>query len=163
MDDSRISDRQPKNQPAGQPERAAYRRLQVLKYRAAGVSYRDIAESLGTGLGTVFRDDKTALGELAKLTNQETALRRALEDTRLDNYLLKLQADLQSDDPDRKLRAIDRALRISERRSRLWGLDIPVVAPQVQVTLTPTELAALSDDELDRLITHLELGQIRAA
>ncbi len=100
MDDSRISDRQPKNQPAGQPERAAYRRLQVLKYRAAGVSYRDIAESLGTGLGTVFRDDKTALGELAKLTNQETALRRALEDTRLDNYLLKLQADLQSDDPE---------------------------------------------------------------
>jgi hypothetical protein len=47
------------------------------------------------------------------------------------------------DDGDRVLRAIDRLVRVSERKSKLWGLDAPAVHRIENTTLVDEEIAAM--------------------
>jgi hypothetical protein len=94
----------------------------VLRLVEAGGSYRDIARQLGVSFGQIARDVRYVLDELAANSVETAARYRTLELARLD--LLQLacwQPAIHGD-----LGAIDRALRISERRSRLLGLDLPV-------------------------------------
>lgn len=94
------------------------RKLKALELRKAGYDYRRIGETLGCSVTQAHRDVAAAL----KLTLQEPADDvRALEVERLDNMLRALWRDVSAGNHG----AIDRALRVMERRAKLLGLDAP--------------------------------------
>ena len=87
----------------------------------AGMPYRQIAGALGVSLGTIAKDVKIILGrmqrEQVKLATEHALIMLAQHDRMLN----VLWSDVQGG----KLDAIDRALRILERKARLLGLDKP--------------------------------------
>lgn len=96
--------------------------LKALELRKAGVSYQRIADSLGyKSASGAHKAVQTAL----KKTLQEPAddLRR-LEVERLDAALAAVWSSVLKG----QYGAVDRFLRIQERRARLLGLDAPTKA-----------------------------------
>ena len=91
----------------------------VLQLRLAGATYDEIARSLG------FRDrsgPKRAFDRIMDETIREASEQaRELELSRLD----RLQRSIWPKAVEGHLGAVDRALAISDRRSRLLGLDRP--------------------------------------
>jgi hypothetical protein len=93
-----------------------------LRLRLAGYSHRDIAAQLGVAPSSAYKRVRHALDELNK-TNLESAEQlRALELLRLDELLSSLWDTAIAGD----LRAVDRVLKVMERRAKLLGLDAPV-------------------------------------
>lgn len=99
--------------------KASDKQLTALRLRKAGVSYLDIAQQLGyRGASGAHAAVKSAL----KRTLQEPADElRNLELERLDAMLMGIWQQCQNGNQG----AIDRALRIMERRAKLLGLDAP--------------------------------------
>ena len=92
---------------------------QAVRLRKAGVTYDQIAAQLH------YANRSSARRAVARLLQANTAEvvddLRTLEDGRLDDMLRAIYgAAVQGD-----LATIDRILRISERRAKLWGLDAP--------------------------------------
>lgn len=100
------------------------RTKQALEYRKAGLAYAAIAERLG------YRDRRTAWqavhNALMKTLREPADEVRALEVERLDALYLQMFSRAMKGDYG----AVDRCIKISERRAKLLGLDAPVkVAP----------------------------------
>lgn len=95
------------------------RQRQALELRKAGVGYQAIADRLGyKDHSGAYRAVKTAL----RKTLQEPADElRAVEVERLDAMLLGLWTKAKAGD----LLAVDRVLKIMDRRADLLGLDAP--------------------------------------
>ncbi len=96
------------------------RQLMALKLRKAGITYEDIAAQLGykSAVGAYH-----AVTAALRVTLQEPADEvRKLELERLDAMLLAIWQRVTKGDYG----AIDRALRVIERRAKLLGLDAPV-------------------------------------
>ncbi len=105
----------------------ASRRKVVSAKLVAGETYREIAEFLNVSIGTVANDVKLILGrwQREQITNSGEYAR--LEVRRLD---LALNAIWDKVITGGDLYAIDRLLKISERKAKLLGLDRPFkVAP----------------------------------
>ena len=112
---------------------AAERRERALQLRAQGYRYRQIADELGyCDTSSAWNAVKQALDELNQRTADQADRYRMLEDQRLDmlaaplwRRLTRTVTDPQTGDEttEPNYRAIDRLLRIAERRARLWGLD----------------------------------------
>lgn len=148
---------------AAEESRAAY------QLRLTGATYRDIAARLGLGLATVHARIET---HIAEQVNPLAAELRQLELDRLDALSLKAYEVLESDhvvvqhgkivrdeqgqpvkDHGPVLAAIDRLVRISERRSRLLGLDSPVKVDAHIERLEP------GDIELHQMIAEAKQRQ----
>lgn len=86
--------------------------------RLAGMTYRDIAKELGR---TELTCRKLVKSALAKATAESVDEYRQIEAERLDVLLVAIwkQAVVEKD-----LAAIDRVLKIMERRAKLFGLDL---------------------------------------
>jgi orotate phosphoribosyltransferase-like protein len=97
------------------------RRLEALDLRKAGFTYRAIATQLKITHETARSDVMTALKQLSERQDTETAEYRNLELERLDRMMLAVWSDALKG----HLGAVDRVLKISERRARLMGLDAP--------------------------------------
>lgn len=96
---------------------AAERRSRALDLRKAGATYDQIAQQLGfANRGNAQRAVQTALREITAEPAREVL---TLELERLDTMLLGLWSDARRG----KLGAVDRVLRIQERRARYQGLD----------------------------------------
>lgn len=96
---------------------ALEKQTQALKLRLAGVSYEDIARTVGyKGPSGAYQAVKAAM----KKTLQEPAddLRK-IEVARLDEALRAIWPKVKKGD----LLAIDRYLKISDRRAKLLGID----------------------------------------
>lgn len=81
------------------------------------------------------RDVSRELGRIQDDLAIEANSVRALELERLDSYLLVIARDVQKGD----LAAIDRALKISERRAKLLGIDAAIdikVSERVNAEMT---------------------------
>jgi Ni,Fe-hydrogenase III large subunit len=102
-----------------QEVKAYERQKEALSLRLVGLSYDAIAERLGfANRSGSFRAVQAAL----KKTLQEPADElRTLELERLDSMLLPLMAQAKKGNQG----AVDRVLRIMERRAKLLGLDAP--------------------------------------
>ncbi|MGC8035671.1 hypothetical protein ACP3WA_26540, partial [Salmonella enterica] len=74
----------------------------------------------------------------------EAAQLRVIEGRKLDHYELKLQADINKGD----VPAINTAIRISERRCRMMGLDMP---QQHEITVSKEE-EALADQLVEEFL-----------
>jgi hypothetical protein len=97
------------------------RRAKALELRKGGSSYRAIAKKLNTDVATAYKDVDVALKSLVQMNTASASELREIELERLDAMLLSISDNLKNG----HLGAIDRALRIMERRARLLGLDMP--------------------------------------
>lgn len=99
--------------------RAHERRMAAVELRKAGYTYDAIASAVGyTNRGTAYRAIKAALDAAQREAGTELL---ELELQRLDDMLLGCFARARGGD----LFAIDRVVRIAERRAKLLGLDAP--------------------------------------
>jgi len=95
------------------------RQMQALTLRKAGVSYQSIADALGyKTAGGAWVAVKAALKKRVQEPADEL---RTLELDRLDDMLKAIAPHVQAGN----LTAIDRALKIQDRRAKLLGLDMP--------------------------------------
>ncbi|MBW4575689.1 MAG: hypothetical protein KME08_10440 [Aphanothece sp. CMT-3BRIN-NPC111] len=111
---------------AGKKETATLRRVTAIELRMTGMSYAAIARQLNISLAQAYRD---CAESLRLLSEQELGLikqLRQLESERLDQALASIYPQVLKG----SLSAIDRLIKISERRSKLFGLDAPIVQVQ---------------------------------
>lgn len=107
----------------------------ALELRLTGMSYRAIAEALGVSdHSTIAQRVQIALKEIIR-EPAENVLKMELE--RLDKMLLGMWKKAAAGD----LQALDRALKIQDRRARYLGLDAPTKTQEVPV-------ASLTDEQL---------------
>lgn len=97
------------------------RRVKVTQFRLAAWSIRDIAAHLKCSVGTVHSD----LAEVECRTRDESdsamKVERMISLQRLDVATKGLWPAIESGDPD----AIDRLVKLDQRRAKLLGLDKP--------------------------------------
>jgi hypothetical protein len=141
----------------GQVETIAERRAIALELRKAGAPYREIARQLGIDLHTAHADIDAELSALRETTVERAEALRALELGRFDRMVEGLWPQIEKGSPP----AVCAAIRVSERRSRLIGLDEPThtrteLSGSLGVT-TDTQLKALRED----LLQWLDFDELR--
>jgi hypothetical protein len=148
------------------PEVAA-RRSQVLALRTEQVPYAEIAQRLSVPESTARTDYQRAIEQLNRERNEQAGLAIAVEEAKLDaleraawQVLRARHITVQHGkivrgedgepviDDAPTLNAIDRILKIAERRARLLGHDAPVRS-RIEVT------DAL-DTQIEQLVAELE-------
>lgn len=96
---------------------ALERQLQALELRKAGLSYPVIADKLGYASASgAYQAVESAI---QKVLEEPAEKVRKMALSRLDSFMLSIWPKLREGD----LTAIDRALKIEERRAKLLGLD----------------------------------------
>ena len=115
---------------------------EALKHRAAGLNYRQIAEVTGVSPATAMKRVHSAMAELKRDNLAEAELLVTLELERLDNMLNGLWPAAFAGD----CAAVDRVLRIMERRAKLLGLDAPAKA-----VIENTDGGMATIEELNRM------------
>ena len=120
---------------------AIERRSQALQLRLQGLSLRQIGTALGVSASQVGRDLEAVISEKQTRALSEIELSLELELQRLDYYLERLSDAIEAGDT----KAISTAVRISERRCKLLGLDAPI----------RLEVETLVNQELEQLLTLL--------
>jgi AcrR family transcriptional regulator len=137
----------------GAPEEREELMARAWEFRKAGMSVREIGRELGVSHNTAHRYITKRLQEYMSETRATVAEVVTLELQRLDQLTQSLweKAALGGD-----TRAVDSLLKIMERRSKYLGLDVQQTSKTVSISVTPDELAGMSDDELTNLITTLE-------
>lgn len=109
---------------------AIQRQQRAVELRRAGYSYREIGKAIGIGTTSAHRLVTRAVVETRKAIAEDVNEMRALELSRLDALLGGLWADARRG----HLGAIDRVLRIMERRAKLLGLDAPLKGARTSST-----------------------------
>jgi hypothetical protein len=130
--------------------RAHERHLRALELRKAGATYETIAGQLGYANASGARK---AVASALKATLREPAEElRTLELARLDAMALALWRRVQDGDE----KAVDRVLRIMERRARLLGLDAAARTELSGAGGEPLALAIVARQARERLEAKLE-------
>lgn len=148
----------------------AERRAKAMALRKGGASYRDIAARLASEFGekyshvAAFHDVDACLGDLIEHTRHETEAYRQLELERLDELLKSLQDGIKSGDT----RSIDSAIKVSDRRCKLLGLDAPIAVKieegiEFELRQFLEQLGSVLDyDTFQRVLTAYDSIQSRA-
>lgn len=103
----------------------ALRRQKSLTMRLQGMQLREIAAIVGVSAQIVQHDIKLLIN--ANMSEQDINTARALEEERLDKLLQTATKIAEGrGDPELRLKAIDRIIRIVNQRSTLLGLNAPV-------------------------------------
>lgn len=95
---------------------------QALLLRRSGLSFSAIGQRLGLSKSRAHALVQMGLEDAREQVAAHSDQLRTEEVSRLDGMLSKIYAKAARGD----LQAIDRVLKISERRARLFGLDAPV-------------------------------------
>lgn len=121
----------------------AFRRREALAMRQRGKSFQEIADELGySSRGAASSDISKMIKELP----QENAHNlRKIEVERMDQLLDAMWDKAMKGDGW----AVDRCLKIMERRAKLLGLDAPIV----------TKVEMVTEDVIDKQIRELERQQ----
>ena len=119
--------------------------MRALELRKAGGSYRQIAKALAIDTHTAWADVAAELADIRDQTVEQAHELRALELERLDGMTSGLWPRIQ----EGSAAAVSAGVRVSERRSRLLGLDEP--------TATRTELTGSLGIYAERLAAEREL------
>ena len=137
----RTRPKKPRNRPPGEDAVKRKRAAQALDLRIAGATYRQIGAQLGVSEYTAYHDVQDELGRLDATLTEKAERLRDLEARRLDQVTIALQPGIRAGDP----RAILAAVRIMERRAKLFGLD------------APTKIAGPDGEAVSIRIVHREL------
>lgn len=114
----------PQSKTSGRKALALERELRALELRKAGASYAQIAEVLGISRSAAHKAVARALDKVIAEVRENADRLRALELERLDH----LSRELWRQALKGHLGAIDRLLKVMERRAKLLGLDAPTKA-----------------------------------
>lgn len=107
---------------SGRKVTAENRRIEALELRKQGFSYDEIAARLGVSKAAAYKSVRTALDTLKDEVYEGAEALRILEMERLDSLFEKAYSAAMAGD----LVAIDKAVKVMERRARLCGLDAAV-------------------------------------
>lgn len=125
--------------------RAVERQRAVLELRKTGMHFHDIAARTGfRGASGAYEAFKKALRATVQQPADEV---RRLEVERLDALLAAVWPDAIAG----KVDAVDRVLRIMDRRAALLGLDAPTRSDFTAVIRLDAERAGLDPDEAVRI------------
>ena len=137
------------------------RRHQAWLLRVKGKSVREIATALNVSVGTAHSDLKAVLERTKSENNEAAEDHRVLSLSRLDRALSTIEDALEAMsirtnedgeviaagiDHELRLKALDRLVKLEERRAKLLGLDAPVkseVEANVTNVASPEEAARL--------------------
>ena len=100
---------------------SAERRLRALELRKSGHTYEQIADDLGINVSAAYRHVVLALQAIREKTNEAADEVRTLEITRIDTMIGVLWPRVLKGD----YLAMDRVIKLMERRSKMLGLDAP--------------------------------------
>ena len=127
---------------------AVERAKQALELRKGGASFPEIARALGYASPSGAYD--AVMSALRKTLKEPAEEVRRLELARLDAMLLALWTQVKQGNQG----AIDRALKVAERRAKLLGLDAPAKLAPTDPT-GEKEYGELTDAELEARIFAL--------
>ena len=124
------------------------RRRKALELRKAGANYQQIADRLG--LANKSMAWQAVHAAIRDIVREPAEAVLTIELARLDALLLGVWTAAKAGD----VRAIDRALRIMERRSAYLGLDAPKRTEHTGKDGGPIELdlSKLTEAQIDRLL-----------
>jgi hypothetical protein len=149
-----------KSKAAPEKVTAAERRSKALELRKLGLTYKKIGDQRGITEAGAHKIVTTALQQLNEKSAESAAEVRRLELERLDEYQLVVARDFKS---DRALGAVDRALRIQARRSKLLGLDAPVRLEfgeiQHEFSMALISAAKAGDPEAAEAVRRISAGK----
>lgn len=131
------------------------RRKKVAANLTAGLNYRDMADALDVSLATVAGDVKAIVKRWQAEQVSSVDQWAQLESHRLDRAINAIWDKVQEGD----LGALDRMLKIMERRAKLLGLDTPTVTRlegadggPIQTQQVPMDLSKLSEDDVRMIL-----------
>lgn len=141
-----------KNTTNAAKARKLERQQKALELRRMGLGYAEIGAQLGIGKSQSHRLVVEALEDAIAQINLDADHLRAEEVSRLDGMLRGLWPDARKGN----LGAVDRVLKIMERRAKLLGLDAPVKLAHGGDKDAPpighNHVHELTDDDLARII-----------
>ena len=126
----------------------AERIAQAFELRKAGMSLREIAIQLGVSHETVRKDINEMTDQFIEEARVQHRSMVAMELMRLDDMTFGIWPAARMGD----VKAIEAMLKIMERRAKMLGVDAQILTKNIQVQVTPEQLAEMSDDELQQLI-----------
>jgi hypothetical protein len=134
-----------------------HRDQQIIQLRLAGASMRQIADRVGCALGVVHKALTQWSADALEETRGDVDALRRQEAARLDT----LQVAVWKNAVQGNVGAIDRALRIMERRAKLLGLDAPVTDAEA-ARMGAAAGAAAGAAVADRKVAELSAEEARA-
>lgn len=117
--------------------------------RLTGMSYPEIAKEMHTSTSQAYALIMRVLERENEELREKVPIARKIELDRLDKYLLKLKGRIDKGDD----KAIDLALKIGVRRSKLVGLDAPI-----QIDPLAGEGGAVAVDLFRKMLENAEGG-----
>lgn len=110
----------------------------ALQMKIQGKSYRHIAETFGVSVATACARVKAAMEEQP---SPDVETFRKLEDSQLDRLTEEMMSilDNPATNSETRMKAVDRLVRLQERRAKLHGLDAPTRADVTITEQTETE------------------------
>lgn len=123
---------------------------QALELRRAGKGYTEIGRTLGLSRSHAHRLVQAGLADAVEQIGEASEHLRAQEVDRLDALLASVWPQARR----ANLGAVDRVIKIMERRARLLGLDAPEKkalggldgAPPVAVSVSPEQYRAIAEE-----------------
>lgn len=100
---------------------SADRRMNALEMRKSGSTYEKIGDALGISSQAAYQHVVKALQAIREKTNEAADEVRTLEITRIDTMIGVLWPRVLKGD----YLAMDRVIKLMERRSKMLGLDAP--------------------------------------
>lgn len=120
------------------------RRAKAFELRKRGYSYAQIAAAHAVSVSVAWSDVKAVYDQLLPI--EEVEEMRRMELARLDVLSTRIEEQVHAGN----LFAIDRALKIMERRARLAGLDAPV--------RSEVKVEAVTRDDIERELAAFMAG-----
>jgi len=149
---------QPESKTSQRRMTAKEREFKSLEMRKAGATYLQIGDQLGITETGAYRAVMRSLKRLNETINEEALEVRRLELERLDAMLIALWPQARKGNQG----AVDRVLRIMERRAKFLGIDAPT---KQDITsggdkLQSINMASLTLNQLQLLISGEDIGSI---
>lgn len=122
---------------------------EAIALRIRGMSYHAIGEQLGVSHNAAFLLIRRELAKVAAKSLELATVERDTQLARLDEALSSIWPILSSDNEELRLKAIDRLVKLEERRAKLLGLDAPeritaaIASTEMQSAKTPADAARI--------------------
>lgn len=138
------------NKNSSRRAQGAKAREQALDLRCAGLSYQRIGEKMGISTARAHQLVSNAMDQTRQAITAGADELRAAEVARLDGMLEKLWIKAKRGE----VAAVDRVLKIGERRAKLLGIEAPVRIETTGKDGKPIEVSSTATIDPSKLSTQ---------